>query len=174
MNYRPEGCSNCPYEKECLHAKNMILTAKPGNNTILQTVKKNYVSVSEAEKDLEYNFHKAVVSYEEGIHIIKAQTGIGKTNLYLNYMKNTNDIFLIAVPTHKLKMEVYNKAVSKGIKIAYTPELPELSSELQNMIMHSYGVGAGEYTISRLNSIFHNMKPDNPCLLYTSPSPRDA
>lgn len=162
MNYRPEGCSNCPYEKECLHAKNMILTAKPGNNTILQIVKKNYVSVSEAEKDLEYNFHKAVVSYEEGIHIIKAQTGIGKTNLYLNYMKNTNDIFLIAVPTHKLKMEVYNKAVSKGIKIAYTPELPELSSELQNMIMHSYGVGAGEYTISRLNSIFHNMKPDNP------------
>lgn len=86
MNYQPQGCTSCIYEKECLHAKNMILTAKPGKSTILQTVKKDYVSIEEAENDLNENFLKAVYSEKAGIHIIKAQTDIGKTNLNLDYL----------------------------------------------------------------------------------------
>lgn len=86
MNYQPQGCTSCIYAKECLHAKNMILTAKPGKSTILQTVKKDYVSIEEAENDLNENFLKAVYSEKAGIHIIKAQTGIGKTNLNLDYL----------------------------------------------------------------------------------------
>ena len=49
------------------------------------------------------------------MHIIRAQTGMGKTNLYLDYLNKTDRKFLIAVPTHQLKMEVYNKALSKGV-----------------------------------------------------------
>lgn len=82
MDYQPENCCSCPYEKECLHAKNMILTAKPGKTTIIQTEKKNYVSIREAEDDLKRTFQSAISSVEQGIHIIRAQTGIGKTNLY--------------------------------------------------------------------------------------------
>ena len=85
MDYQPENCCNCPYSKECLHAKNMILTAKPGKTTIIQTEKKNYVSIREAEDDLKLSFHKAISFIGEGLHIIRAQTGIGKTNLYLDY-----------------------------------------------------------------------------------------
>ena len=161
MNYQPQGCCNCPYEKECLHAKNMILTAKPGKSTILQTVKKEYVSIQEAEEDLKNKFLQAVSSEKPGVHIIKAQTGIGKTNLYLNYLlKNPNETFLIAVPTHKLKMEVYNNAVRKGIRnIAYTPEMPEFSPEIQEKINHIYAVGAGKHALHMMSEICNNL-PD--------------
>lgn len=161
MNYQPQGCCNCPYEKECLHAKNMILTAKPGKSTILQTVKKEYVSIQEAEEDLKNKFLQAVSSEKPGVHIIKAQTGIGKTNLYLNYLlKNPNETFLIAAPTHKLKMEVYNNAIRKGIRnIAYTPEMPEFSPEIQEKINRIYAVGAGKHALHMMSEICNNL-PD--------------
>lgn len=163
MNYQPQGCTSCIYARECLHAKNMILTAKPGMSTILQTVKKNYVSIEEAEDSLRENFLKAIYSENPGIHIIKAQTGIGKTNLYLDYMLYAkNRKFLIAVPTHKLKMEVYNKAISKGIQnIAYTPEMPEFSKDVQEKIEHLYAVGAGRCALEMMYEMCSDMSEDN-------------
>lgn len=164
MDYQPQGCCNCPYEKECLHAKNMILTAKPGKSTILQIEKKEYVSIEEAEEDLKENFLKAVDSENQGIHIIKAQTGIGKTSLYLDYLsQNTNRTFLITVPTHKLKMEVYDKAISKGIyNITYTPEMPEFSSEIQEKIKHIYAIGAGKYVLKVMNELCEQISSKHP------------
>ena len=162
MDYQPENCCCCPYSRDCFHAKNMILTAKPGKTTIIQTEKKNYVSIREAEDDLKRTFQSAISSVEQGIHIIRAQTGIGKTNLYLDYLNKTDRKFLIAVPTHKLKMEVYNKALSKGVRnIAYTPEMPEFSYDLQSLIKHTYTVGAGEYVLTMLREIFDDMKQDD-------------
>ena len=164
MDYQPQGCCNCPYEKECLHGKNMILTAKPGKSTILQTVKKEYVTIEEAEIDLKNKFLQAVNSEKQGIHIIKAQTGIGKTNLYLDYLlHDKNRKFLIAVPTHKLKMEVYNKAISKGINnIVYTPEMPEFTSEIQEKINHIYAIGAGRYALDMISKIFDKIPTVHP------------
>jgi hypothetical protein len=163
MNYQPQGCCDCPYTNKCFHAKNMILTAKPGKSTMIQTVKKEYVSIGEAENDLRNNFHEALNSDKRGIHLIKAQTGIGKTNLYLNLLKQTSDLFLIAVPTHRLKMEIYHKACDMGIdNISYTPELPEFSSDLQDRIKHAYDIGAGEYTITILRKAVQELKPDDP------------
>lgn len=155
MNYQPQGCNSCPYALECLHAKNMILTAKPGHSTILQTMKKEYVSIEEAEADLKEKFLQAISSEHHGVHIIRAQTGIGKTNLYLDYLyQNTDRSFLVAVPTHKLKMEVYYKAIYKGIKnVTYTPEMPEFSSEIQEKIKHIYAIGAGKYAIKMMNDL---------------------
>lgn len=135
--------------------ENEYCTAKPGMSAILQTVKKDYVSIEEAENDLNNKFMQAVNFENQGIHIIKAQTGIGKTNLYLEYLKKTDKNFLIAVPTHKLKMEVYNKAISKGIRnIAYTPEMPEFTPEVQEKINHIYAVGAGKYALDMMSEIF--------------------
>lgn len=163
MDYKPKFCNGCPYADKCMHSKNMLLTAKPTNSIILQTQKKEYVSLEEAEEDLRENFYKAVLSDKDGVHIIKAQTGIGKTNLYLDYILKSDKKFLIAVPTHNLKMEVYNKAVYKGIAdIAYTPEMPKLTQELDEKIKHIYNIGAGEYAIKVLRDIFCDMKPENP------------
>ncbi|MCM1231661.1 MAG: hypothetical protein NC489_16205 [Ruminococcus flavefaciens] len=163
MNYQPQGCCNCPHENECLHAKNMILTAKPGKSTILQITEKEYVTIQEAEEDLKNNFLKAVDSEKQGVHIIKAQTGIGKTNFYLNYLLHTDKTFLIAVPTHKLKMEVYNKAVFKGVKnIAFTPEMPDFSDEIQEKINHIYSVGAGKYARKMMLEMCEKIPKDSP------------
>lgn len=164
MNYKPQGCNSCPYASECQHAKNMILTAKPGHSTILQTMKKEYVSIKEAELDLKEKFLQAVYSDYQGVHIIKAQTGIGKTNLYLDYLcQNIDKTFLIAVPTHKLKMEVYYKAISKGIRnIAYTPEMPEFSAELQEKIKHIYAIGAGKYALKMMNDLCEQILSEHP------------
>lgn len=163
MDYQPQGCNNCPYASECLHTKNMILTAKPGKSTILQTKRKEYVSIEEAENDLKEKFMQAVDSENQGIHIIKAQTGIGKTNLYLDYLfHDKNRKFLIAVPTHKLKMEVYRKAVSKGIKnITYTPEMPVFMPEIQKKINHIYAIGAGKYALKMMSEIFEKMPSEH-------------
>jgi len=164
MNYQPQGCCNCSYESECLHAKNMILTAKPGKSTILQITKKKYVTIQEAEEDLKKNFLQVVYSEKQGVHIIKAQTGIGKTNLYLDYLaQDTEKTLLIAVPTHKLKMEVYNKAISKGVKnIAFTPEMPVFSDEIQDKINHIYSIGAGKYALKIMFEICEKIPQDNP------------
>lgn len=164
MNYQPQGCNRCPYASECLHAKNMILTAKPGHSTILQTIKKKYVSIEEAEIDLKKKFLQAVYSENHGVHIIKAQTGIGKTNLYLDYLlHDKNRKFLIAVPTHKLKTEVYNKAIFKGINnIAYTPEMPVFTSETQEKINHIYAIGAGKYALKLMNDLCEQISSEHP------------
>lgn len=164
MDYQPKRCCNCPYEKECLHGKNMILTAKPGKSTILQTVKKEYVTIEEAEYDLKEKFMQAVYSENQGVHIIKAQTGIGKTNLYLDYLlHDKNRKFLIAVPTHKLKAEVYNKAISKGINnVAYTPEMPVFTPETQEKINHIYAVGAGKYALEIMRKMCSEVPAEHP------------
>lgn len=109
-------------------------------------------------------FLQAVESGNKGVHIIKAQTGIGKTNLYLDFLLHEkNRKFLIAVSTHKLKMEVYNKAVSKGIKnIAYTPEMPEFSAEIKNKIQHIYNVGAGKFVLPMLSGLLEKMDCNHP------------
>lgn len=164
MDYQPQGCNSCLHASECLHGKNMILTAKPGKSTILQTVKKEYVTIEEAESDLKEKFMHAVYSENPGVHIIKAQTGIGKTNLYLDYLlHDKNRKFLIAVPTHKLKAEVYNKAISKGINnIAYTPEMPVFTSEIQEKINHIYAVGAGKYALEIMRKMCSEVPAEHP------------
>lgn len=164
MDYQPQGCNNCLHASECLHGKNMILTAQPGKSTILQTVKKEYVTIEEAENDLKEKFMQAVYSENPGVHIIKAQTGIGKTNLYIDYLlHDKNRKFLIAVPTHKLKAEVYNKAISKGINnIAYTPEIPVFTPEAQEKINHIYAVGAGKYALEIMRKMFGQVPAEHP------------
>lgn len=73
-------------------------------------------------------------------------------------IKDTNKLYLIVVPTHKLKDEIYNKAISLGItKIARTPSIPKLSDEVSDIITHTYNVGAGEYALPILRTVFSSL-----------------
>ena len=74
-------------KKFCLHAKNMILTVQPEHSMILSIQKQEYVSIEEAELDQENQFLKVIRSQEAGLHILKAQAGISKTNLYLKHIR---------------------------------------------------------------------------------------
>lgn len=162
MNYQPMSCKGCPYEAICSHYKNMILTVDAGKCGIRPLVKKNYVTIHEAEISLDENFKSAVNNETEGIKLIIAQTGLGKTNTYLHYLKDTKQRFIIAAPTHNLIRELYTKAIGIGVtNILCMPELPELSHELQEEITHLYNVGAGKISLSHLRGIYEQMKHDD-------------
>lgn len=162
MNYQPMSCHGCPHEDSCPHYKNMILTVDAGKCGIRPLIKKEYVSIAEAEKSLAENFRSAVESEAEGIKLIIAQTGLGKTNTYLHYLKDTKHKFIIAAPTHKLIQELHEKALSIGVtNILCMPEMPELSQELQEEMTHLYNIGAGKISLQYLRAVYLQMKPDN-------------
>lgn len=84
-----------------------------------------------------YNYEKRRIKI--GIHIVKAQTGLGKTSNYINYLQKADKSCIIAVPTHNLKDEMFCKAVNSGVKdIFRTPSIPEssISPEIIKKVNH--------------------------------------
>lgn len=157
MGYKPQSCDKCPHCNDCLHYKNMILTVAPGYCRIKPIEKKEYCSLEEAEESLSENFQAALNSQQNVLKLIKAQTGLGKTNIYLNYLKYAEENFIIAVPTHNLAREIYAKALKIGVKnIRIVPELPVLSDSLTKFIKHIYSIGAGEIGLETLRNIYDN------------------
>jgi hypothetical protein len=78
-------------------------------------------------------------------------------------MKNTDKPLLIAVPTHKLKNEVYHKALNMRIEnIVCTPEMPQFTDDLMDEINHLYNIGAGVLVLNHLKELFLKMNKNNP------------
>ena len=115
--YLPERCDSCMYCNECEHHKNMLSTAKPDRHDVKIIERKEYVSITDAEQDLKDNFNSALSDrLNNSIKLINAQTGLGKTELYLDMLLNSHEMFIIAVPTHDLKDEILYRANKKGIR----------------------------------------------------------
>ncbi len=105
QDYQPERCElYCPYHKKCEHSKNIITTVKTFKNQITQIQDYKPISLQEAEMRLEEVIKKALNSDDRNIHVVKASTGIGKTELFLN-IENA----IIAVPFHELKEEISDR-----------------------------------------------------------------
>lgn len=161
MGYNPMSCDKCPYVKNCPHYKNMICTVNSGYCGIRPLEVKKYCTVEEAEESLRKNFTKAVESQNQGIKILKAQTGLGKTHTCLDYIRNSKEKFLLVVPTHRLIREIMEKAQSMGIEFCTMPELKGFSKELTDEIQHIYDVGAGIVSLKNLRNIFNNMNKND-------------
>ena len=72
--------------------------------------KTDYVSIDAAVNKLKTDLASDFQSCENGIHLIKAQTGIGKTTAYIDLIReNPKNRFLIALPTNMLKRKVGDK-----------------------------------------------------------------
>lgn len=131
--YKPQNCNDfCPYKDTCQHSANILSTAKPKNyNTEkLANYAENYYPIQEVEADVYGKIKNAVDSTDREVHVIKAQTAIGKTHTYIELMEDSERPFLIAAPTNILKHDIYRRALEKGITdIMETPSLYEL---LQN------------------------------------------
>ena len=155
QDYYPMQCQNfCKYHDICEHGKNMIDTTKVKRNTILKIGEDKYVSIKEAEKSLEGNFMVAQNSDETLIHLIKAQTGLGKSTTYLKHLENSDRPYIIAVPTNKLKTEIFEKASLKGYDVIATPSLPErLSKDIKEKIDRLYSIGANKYVTNELRKL---------------------
>ena len=147
-NYMSMPCDYyCPYKDKCQHDIDIRKTSKPSLQEItrISNYKESFVTLSEAEKDFELHFMKAITSTERIWHIIKAQTALGKTTTYLKFLKNTHLKILIVVPTIILKNEVYKKAIKEfGIdNITKSPSIEEykLTDDLNNYIKHLRKIG---------------------------------
>ncbi|MBQ6042011.1 MAG: DEAD/DEAH box helicase family protein [Oscillospiraceae bacterium] len=163
MNYHPQSCQQCPHESSCPHYKNMLLTVDAGKYGIRPIYKKEYVSVHDAEESLADNFRQAVEGDTYGIKLIIAQTGLGKTNTYLHYLKSTDKKFIIAAPTHKLISELYEKALALGVTDIFCfPEFPQISDKLIAQIEKIYRIGAGRIGLQHIRSIANKLEKDDP------------
>lgn len=130
MNYAPMQCNNfCPHAAECEHSRNIIDQIKLPRGTVRILDMPKLKPLEQAERELREHMEKALAAKDTKVYVIKAPTGIGKTEAY-----STLENVTIALPTHKLKDEV-----SKRMKVSFvaTPKLPE-----DEYLKYLYSIGS--------------------------------
>lgn len=71
-----------------------------------------YVTADKVERCLQ----EAFFSTESGMHLIKAQMGLGKTGEYVKLATDHSiDRFLIALPMNRLKEEIKKRLLDNGV-----------------------------------------------------------
>lgn len=145
-HYYPMRCEKfCPYCDECPHGNNMLCTAQVKRKEIIRLKEPEYVSIEDVQSSLHDYFYEAISSHDKKLHVIKAQTAIGKTHLYVNYLKTTEKPCIISVPTNILKHEVYEKCIEEGIEVMETPSIKDFEGSIpQNIdkhIQNLYSIG---------------------------------
>lgn len=113
--YYPKRCSEkfCPYYASCENQGTMVNTWAMDRR--VYQAEENYAGIHEAEECLQENLEKAFCDSRQGIHLIKAQTGLRKTRAYIRLIRNNPcKKFLVALPTNKLKEEVRTELIRKA------------------------------------------------------------
>ncbi|MCC8051420.1 MAG: hypothetical protein LIP10_12340 [Clostridiales bacterium] len=109
-NYHSMRCSECfcPYYGHCEDNGTIIDTL--ADDRMIKIEPESYYPMEDARKNLRRNLEEAILSNRKGIHLIKAQTALGKTHTYINLIaEHPEKKFLVALPTNLLKEEVYKK-----------------------------------------------------------------
>ncbi|MDR1701053.1 MAG: hypothetical protein LBR68_07655 [Lachnoclostridium sp.] len=137
--YSPMRCENyCPYHDTCPHALNIIGTVQTKRHEIIKLTNcdNKYISVEEAHNNLAESLETAVNTPDFCMrrHIIKSPLGSGKTHKTLEYIRDLEERFALAVPTNVLKNEIYSKAYNMGINIMAAPSLYEIKETLPSEI----------------------------------------
>ncbi|MCL2187348.1 MAG: DEAD/DEAH box helicase family protein [Defluviitaleaceae bacterium] len=160
----PSACVGfCPFANDCTHGMNIISTAKVKHNKMerLANYQETYVSLDEAVDDFKRNLLRTVDADDGKWHVIKAQTALGKTRTYLEYLKDTQKKVLIAVPTLALMQEICDRATQSGIDIIASPSLREskdlLPDDIWNDIEGLYEMGK-----SVIPYLQKHIREDNP------------
>lgn len=145
QEYTPMCCDNfCQYTDVCNHATNPVLTCKTNRNSVVKLKPIRRYSIEESFNDLTEHLSEVLNQPYDGISIINAQTALGKTKAYTDYIKNSNKRFIIAVPTNNLKDEVYERLKNSGVTGLIKTESFQVIERMDNHI--------GE-TVRRLNSL---------------------
>jgi hypothetical protein len=145
--YLPMNCDNfCPHHNTCPHSTNILSTVKPLSRTMekIAGYVEEYHPLADVELDVKQKIRSAMNEHYTGWRIIKAQTAIGKTSIYLKLLKNTPKRILVVVPTIHLKNEVFAKAVSMGLDVIETPsldEITEMPTDIRKHIKFLYTTG---------------------------------
>ena len=131
----------CPFYEMC--QRKSVETLKKGRVQRLLSSQEP-ISLQEGEKMLQECIKDSFESKKQ-VSIIKAPTGIGKTDAVLDYLKTYPHMTVcMAVPTHKLKSEIRERMIAKDIKgFDFIPELntDDLEPELQESYLQYLRVG---------------------------------
>ncbi len=110
-NYSPMLCKRgCHYEKECPHAENIVNTLRKRRKCIKKYGTEKYVVINEGYEAVCQNIDEAVRSGDDGVIIVHAQTGLGKSHACIEYMRNDSSRkYILAEPLVALKNEIYER-----------------------------------------------------------------
>lgn len=137
MGYKPESCEgNCPYENECIHNRNLCLTIQGRKNIRKLESLEEYVSIDESYEEMEHALKKALSSKGMGIHLIKGQTGLGKSYAYKKMLSQLRSPVIVAVPTVILKNEIAESMCDVAVEALSLKELcmpPNLENDVQSL-----------------------------------------
>ncbi|MCD8122169.1 MAG: DEAD/DEAH box helicase family protein [Clostridiales bacterium] len=132
--------------------------------------KETYVTLEEVSMCLEENLDQAFSYTGNGIHMIKAQTGLGKTRMYINWIeKHPQAKVLVAAPTNTLKEQIGEDLKSHGITdedLFITPSAHGncfIPREIQEKISYFHEAGLHGRTKSMIASYYQEIK-DDPCM----------
>ena len=92
-----------------------------------------YVSLETAQEDLLKKMEDILCTMgDRQIHLLKAQTALGKTYAYCDLIKKYHKDFkiMVVVPTNKLQYEVARELQYKGIEVYLTPNTKDTLSKL--------------------------------------------
>ena len=147
--YQPNACQNfCPFHATCKNDTNIVTRAALSKHAIIRLNAPIEIPLAIAEQHLREAIQAAIS--EPGISIVKASTGLGKTEQYLNMQEVT-----IAVPTHSLKKEVVGRL---RVPCTAVPELPDLPPTDKKRLESLYQTGRSQEAYHELVS----MAQDNP------------
>ncbi len=136
------GKSYCPYNNTCLHGKNLLEQGKLYRGHFQTLGKRKKKTIEEAKQEFKNIFHGIMENDSEGVYIIKAPTGFGKTYEYIQACKKYSNT-TIALPTHRLINEVGKKMKQEGVIHSAVPELPNyLPEDIKFRLEHLYNIGA--------------------------------
>lgn len=165
--YHPHNCTGdfCPYYGKCENEGSIIKTMRMDRRIYCEP--EEYVSMEEAEKCLQENLREAFGSVDSGMHLIMAQTGLGKTRAYVRLAaENPRHKFLIALPTNSLKEEVRRALLSSGIpekSIFMTASVhgnPFIPPEVQSRISIAHNRGLHNMTAKIIRNYYEENKEE--------------
>ena len=145
--YNPIHCKKyCRYCNTCSHKATLMQTLLQNERFEIISPTSNYVSTDEAAFDLETKFDKVLSTSDQKIYVLEAQTAIGKTRMYCNYIQKhyKQEKFLIAVPTNRLKMEVAERLKELNVPVLTSPSVSDLkyiSPRIKNKLFKLYDNG---------------------------------
>ena len=123
-----------PYKEDHIY-RNIIYAVKIPKGAVRKVEIITAISLQAGEQQLRSTMEQIKKSNDMKIHVLCAPTGLGKTELILDWEK-----VLIAFPDHTLKEEVVSRM---RVDHAFTPNIQDyLSEDDDPFVKHCYAVGA--------------------------------
>lgn len=162
--YKPQSCVNggCPYADTC---KVDSLYSKLSWKVIPLRKNEPYISLEEAQNELRQCLCEAVEAKDRDIHLIKAQTALGKTYAYCELAREKPDTaFLFVVPTLDLQDEIVRRLEDTGshcIKtVSCVEKIKELNLPIYNEVIMLYDSGQGDKVKGRIQEYLGSNKEE--------------